>query len=118
MLFAPSLAPVHLVRNLCVLKRDLGDQDNVGAAGKPAVQSNPSRVASHYLKHHDALVAGCCRVETVQSLGNTGDRRVETKSHGRGFKIIVDRLGDSDHGDAGFLQLQGGGKGSVAANCD
>ena len=57
-------------------------------------------------------------METIQSLGNTRDRRVETKSHGGGFKIIVDRLGDSDHGDAGFLQLQRGGKGSVAADCD
>ena len=118
-LLAPAVvAPHDLVGDLGILKGYLRDENHIGAACKPAVERDPARMASHHFEHHDALVAGGCRVQSVQRVRHAGDSGVEAKRHRGGFEIVVDSLGHADDGDALFVQLQRGGKGSVAPDRD
>ena len=48
-------------------------QNNIGAAGNPGGQGDMSRIAAHHFQHHDAVMAGCRRLESVKSLGRHGN---------------------------------------------
>ena len=99
-------------------ERDLRDQDHVGSAGNPRVQSDPARIAAHDLQHHDAVVAFRRGVQAVQGIGGAGHRRVEAEGHHGPFEIVVDGLGHAHQGHASLEQLLADAQRSVAANAD
>ena len=108
-LFAPWLSRrMTSVGDLRICKGDLGDENHIGAACETAVERDPSRMATHHFEHHYPLVAGGRRVEPIQCIPHTCDSRVEAKGHGGGFEIVINRLGDADHGDARFIELERG----------
>ena len=69
-----------LLAHLLDVERDLGNQDHVRAAGEPAVQGDPARVASHQLHHEHAVVALGGGVQLVERLGGGADRGVESEA--------------------------------------
>ena len=99
-------------------KGNLGNQDDIRAAGQAAVQRDPARVAAHDLQHHDALVAGRRGVQAVERIGHALHRGIETEGRRRGGKIVVDRLRHADHGHAVFKKLVRRGQRAVAADAD
>ena len=74
----------------------LRDEDHVGATGDPAHDRDPTRVPSHDLDDHHAVVGLGGRVEPVDRLGRDRDGGVEAERVVRPGEIVVDRLRDAD----------------------
>ncbi len=98
--------------------RDLGDQDDVAAAGHAGVERDPARPPAHDLDDHDPVVGLGRRVQAVDGLGGDADRGVEAERDVRAAEVVVDRLGDADDGQAVALQLGRRGQGAVPADQD
>src|SRR5438876_2277580 len=53
-------------RNLVVMEWDLGDQNDIGAAGEAPVQCDPAGVSPHHFNNHDAPVASRRSVQPIE----------------------------------------------------
>jgi hypothetical protein len=95
---------------------NLRDEDHVGAARNSAVRGDPSGVTAHHLADQHALVARGGAPEPVEGVGRERDGRVEAEGDRRARDVVVDRLRDADHGDAGVVQLLGYRQRAVAAD--
>jgi hypothetical protein len=103
---APRRLPApDLVADLLHVERNFRDQDDVGAAGEPAVECDPAGVTTHDLRHHHALVAFGRRVQPVERLGRRAHRRIEAERPLGAADVVVDRLGHAHHGEALAPQL-------------
>ena len=78
--------------------RELGDDDHVGATREAAHHRDPSRVASHDLADHDAVVRRRGGVQAVERLGDHAHGAVETDAVVGDAQVVVHRLGHTDHG--------------------
>jgi hypothetical protein len=99
-------------------ERYLGDQNDIGAAGDPGVEGQPSGVAPHHLGDHDPVVGAGGRVEAVEGVGRDADGRLEPERQFRARDVVVNRLRDADHGDAEPEESPGYGHRAVAADDD
>ena len=79
---------------------DLGDEDDVGAAGDAGGQRDMAGVAPHHLEDHDAVVARRGRLQPVERLGRDRDGGVVADRVLGRADIVVDGLGDADELDA------------------
>ena len=95
------------VRNLIDVKWPLGNQDHVGAAGDAAVKGDPSRIAAHHFHHHHAVMSLCGGVDAIERLAHDIARSVESKSVIGATEVVVDRLGNSYHLGATFVEFLG-----------
>src|SRR5205085_11268786 len=100
---AALVAAADVVAGLVDRDRLLGNHDHVGAAGDPAHDHDPARVAAHHLDDHDAVVRLGGRVEAVDRFGSDEDGRVESERVIGPVEIVVDRLRDADDGELVFL---------------
>ena len=105
-------------RDLVVIERDFGNQNDIGATGDAALQRDPPRVASHYFDDNDPPMAGRRSVQSIQRIHHDINGRIETERNRRRFEIVVDRLRYADAVDASLLQLLRSHQRSVAANDD
>ena len=112
------LALENLVADVLERPGNLGNQNHVAAAGDARVQRDPAGVAAHHFQHHDPLVAGGRGVQPIEGVGRAGHGAVEAERERRGRQVVVDRLGDADHGDAVFVELLGDGQRAVAADAN
>ena len=112
--FAPTV--MQMLDDGVELRWKLGDDDHVGAPCQAAHHRNPAGVASHHLHHHDAVVRGRRRVQSIQRLNDDPDRRVEADAKLGDREVIVDRLGDTHHRIASIAHRGGDGERVVAAN--
>jgi hypothetical protein len=101
-----------------VIERDFRNEDDVRAAGEPAVERDPSGVPPHDLDDHGPLVTAGGGVQAVESIRHAGHGAVEAESHGRGFEVVVDRLWDADDGNSLLVQLESGAERTIAADGD
>ena len=113
-----AAAAHHLGGDLFKFERDLRDEDDIRAAGEPAVKRDPPRMAAHHFQDHHALVAVAGGMKPVQRIGHAGDRRVEAECPGRCLQVVVNGFWNADNGEPLLVQLQGGGQRAVAADDD
>src|SRR5207248_8981814 len=93
---ATLVALADLLAGVVDRDRLLGDHDHVGAAGDPAHDGDPARVAAHHLDDHHAVVRLGGGVEPVDRLGADPDRGVEAEGVVGAGEVVVDRLRDAD----------------------
>src|ERR1700758_3144240 len=72
----------------------------------------------HYLEHHRPLVTGSSRVQTIERIRYTADRRVKPECHCGRFQVVIDRFRYADHGKALFVKLERGRQRTVSAHHD
>ena len=99
-------------------ERDLGDQDDVAAAGQPGFERDPAGVAAHHLDDHHTVVGLGRRAQPVDRIGGGGDGRIEAEGDVRGGQVVVDRLRDADDRHAELLKAQRDPHRAVAADHD
>ena len=76
---------------------NLRNQDNIRAAGNSRMEREPAHLMSHDLyDKYPAMGRGGC-MDTVDGVRRNVYRALEAKGHIRSPKIVVDRLGESDH---------------------
>ena len=98
------MAALDQATDIVDVERDLGDQDDVGAASDPGMQRDPAGVTSHDLDHEDPVVALGGGVEPVDRLTGHVQRGVEPECDVGGAEVIVDRLRHADHVHAFCVQ--------------
>ena len=111
-------ARIDHARDLVVIERDFGNQNDIGATGDTALQRDPPRVPSHHFDDNDPPMAGRRSVKSIQRVHYDINGRIETERGRRRFEIVVDRLRYADAVDAGLLQLLRSHQRAVAANND
>ena len=109
---------LDVLADLLDVERDLGDQDDVGAAGHAGVQRDPAGVAAHDLDDEGAVVRLGGRVQPVDRLHGDVDRGVEAERVVGGVEVVVDGLGYADDVHAVLVQLGGDAEGVLAADRD
>ena len=117
-MLALRLAEGHLAADIFIRPIDLRQENHIPTAGDPRVQGDPTGVPSHHLQHHHPFMAGGRGVEAVEGIGGGGDRRVEAEGEGGGRQIVVDRLGNANHGDAELMQLLRDRERSISPHAD
>jgi hypothetical protein len=98
-----SLARLNYPSNLVVIEWDFRNQNDIGAACDAAMQRDPTGMASHHFDYHHSPVAGRGSVQSVERIHHHINGRIESERYRRRFKVVVDRFGDTDAIDAGFL---------------
>src|SRR5205814_2529135 len=88
---------------------------DIGPARQAPMKSNPTGVPPHYFDHHHSLVTGCGRVQPIKRIHDRGNGRIETERHCRGFKVVVDGLGNADAINSSLLKLKRGGHRTIAS---
>ena len=101
-----------------VIERDLGNQNDIGAARDTAMQRDPTGVTSHDFHDHNALMTSCGGMKPIERIDDDIDSGIESEGHGRCFEIIVDCFRNADAIDAGLLQLLSCDHRAVAADDD
>ena len=91
----PAALPDRLGDGLDVVG-DLGDQDDVGAAGDAGAERQPAGVVAHDLDHDDAVMAVRGAVQAVDRVGRDPERGVEAEGDVGALDVVVDRLGQGD----------------------
>jgi hypothetical protein len=115
---AQPLTGEDVIRNLVQIERNLGDEDDVGAAGNTGMQGDPSGVAAHHFGHHDTMVRFRRRVQPIDGIGREAHRGVEAEG-ARGLDdVVVDRFRDTDEWDAPPVELVRDRERAVAADHD
>src|SRR5581483_1597695 len=104
--------------DLLDVKGALGNQDDVGAAGDPAVHRDPAGVAAHDLHHDDPVVSLGGGVHTVNGFGGNTDGGVEAEAEVGAAEIVVNGLGNADYLDSALVQAHGDRLRVVAADGD
>ncbi len=99
-------------------KWDFRDKDHIGAAGDARLQGNETRVPPHKFQHDHPVMGLRRRVQAVERLGGSIDRGVEAESHIGAIDVVVNRLGDPDHGDLFVKELERNVQGPIAAHYD
>ena len=86
----------NVARDAVEVPAHLGNQHDIGAAGDAGSDGDMARVAAHHLQHHDALMAGAGRLQSVERFGGDGDGgRVAHRTLGLAH-VVVDGLGHAD----------------------
>ena len=75
-------------------------------------------MTSHHFENHHALVTGTRCVKTIQAIDHAVNCAIESKSHRRRLKIIVDCLGNSDNGPALLKELLGSRQRAITTHDD
>ena len=96
-----SIRGAHAVQVI----RLLGNEDQIRARRHPPEDGNPAGVPPHHLDDHDTLVALGGRVKPVDRRAHHAHSRVEAERVVCAAQIVVDRLGQADHGHAAVVQL-------------
>ena len=99
-----------------VAERDLGDEDDVGAARDAAVERDPAGEPPHHLDHHHAPVALGRRVQPVDGHRHAVDGGGEPEGEDGAADVVVDRLGHADDGDPVPVHLLGDRERAVTAD--
>ena len=115
---AQLVAIADALRDLLEVVGDLGNQDDVGAAGHAAVQRDPAGVAAHHLDDHDPAMRFGGRVQPIDRVGREADGGVEAETARRADDVVVDRLRHADERDALLVELVRDGQRAVAADAD
>src|SRR5438552_5010858 len=113
-----GFSPFYCLSNFVVIKRNLRNQNDVGAARNPAMQRYPASVTSHHFDNHHPFVTRCCGVQTIKRVHHFRHSRIESERHRRRFDVVVDRFRDTDAIDARFLHLHGRRHRTVPADDD
>ena len=102
-----GIAIQNFFANVLEAPGDFRNQDHVAAAGNACVEGNPAGIAAHDFEHHGPFVTGGRGVQTIESVGGAIDGAIEAEGESRGRKVVVDRLGNTDDGDARLMELLG-----------
>ena len=97
---------------------DLGDEDDVRAAGDARVQRQPADLVAHDLDDEDTVVRGGGGVDVVDSFGGDVHGALEAEGHVGAVDVVVDGLGQVDDVEALFAQEVGRLLRAVAAEDD
>ena len=96
-----------------------GDEDVVGADGDAREAGDPAGVPAHGLDDHDATVALGGRAESIDGLGDDVDSGIEAEGKVGHHQVVVDGLGNADHGKSKVVvEPDGDSQGVVAADGD
>jgi hypothetical protein len=101
-----------------VVEWNFRNQNDIGAAGDPAVQRDPTSMAPHYFHYHDSLVTRCRCVHSIERIHHDSGSGIESECRRRGFEIVVDGLRNADAINTSFLQLLRCYHGAIAADDD
>src|SRR5262249_51896907 len=85
------------------IKWPLGNQDDIGSAGNPAVERDPTRVASHHFHDHHAVMRLGSRVHSVNGLANDVARRIEPEGVIRPAQVVVNGFGHAHNFSSLFM---------------
>ncbi len=69
------------------------------------MQGDPARVTAHHLSAHNALVALRSCVQTIERIGGTRYRAIETESKSSTSQVVVDRFGNAYDMNSTFEKL-------------
>ena len=69
------------------------------------MQCDPASVPPHHFHYNGAFVTCGRGMQTIERVHDRCHGGIETEGHGRGFKIVVDRLRHADAIDSSLLQL-------------
>ena len=109
----------HDGRNFTNVKRHFWHQDRRRSAGETGVQGDPACVATHDLDHHDAVVALCRGVQTVDGIGGDLHSGLETERGVGTNHVVVDGLGHADDRQAVVVsEHRSDGQRTIAADDD
>src|SRR5699024_10418547 len=75
---------------------NLGQQQDVRAAGQTGVERQPAGLVAHDLDDHAAAVAGGGGVDAVDDVRGDVHSRMEAEGHVGQPDVVVDRLGQAD----------------------
>lgn len=98
------------------IELNLWDQDDVSPTRDSCVERDPSRVASHELDHHDAVMRRGGRVDTIERLSRDVDRGLESEGDVRAVEVVVDGFGDPDAVESLVRDFLCDGHGAVTPN--
>jgi len=115
---AVGLAQGYVLADFVDGERDLGNQDDVGAAGDPCFEGDPTGVSPHDFHDHDAMVRFRCGVDFVDCVSRGYERGIETECDFGGGEVVVDGLGHAYDLHALLEKVQSDLLGAVAANAD
>ena len=104
--------------NFIDVVRNLGNQDDVGAAGDTAVERDPAGIAPHDFDDHDPAMRFGRGVKAIDRIGGEVDCRIESETARRPDDVVIDRLRDADQRYAHLVELVRDGKRAVAADAD
>ncbi len=111
-----EVSPGETVAQCCEVVGHFGYQDRLGATGEAGVESDPTRVPPHDLDDHDPIVGLGGGGQAVDGFGDDMDCGVEPKRDIGPTDVVVDGLGDPDHGKPLPTQLDRGPQRSVASD--
>src|SRR5436190_24275966 len=77
---SPGMPQADGLSNFIDIEGALGNQDHIGAAGNPAVDGDPTSIATPYFHHHDAVVSFRSGMHAVDGLSDHVDRGIESES--------------------------------------
>ncbi len=109
---------LHDLRHLVDGIGDLGNQNDVGAAGDAGIQGQPAGLVPHDLHAHDAAVTGGGGVDAVDGLGGDVVGGMEAEGEIRSVDIVIDGLRKADDVQPLLAQQIRGFVGAVAAQGD
>src|SRR5207237_7947 len=71
---AGGFALFYRLSNFVVIKRNLGNQNNIGAAGDSTMKCDPAGVTSHHFDNHHSLMTRRRGVQAVERVHHFSDR--------------------------------------------
>jgi hypothetical protein len=101
-----------------VVEGDLGDEDEIGAAGQPRPQGQLTGRAAHDLDDEHALERRRRVADAAKGVQDRVERGVESDRMVAAPDVVVDGPRQADDADAAFVQLVGPGQRAVAADDD
>ena len=115
----PERAPaLHRARDVVARHPDLGDEDEVRAAGETAERRDPAGVAAHGLDDDDAVVRARGRAQAIERVGDDRDRGIEADAEVRLREVVVHGLRHADDRDALLVEPLRHAQRVVAADRD
>ncbi len=115
---ALSVPVLDLVDHLLDVIGNLGNQDNVGAAGHTGIQGQPSYLVAHNFHNEDSAVGSRRGVDVVNGIRGNVYSALEAEGHVCSPQVIVNGLGQGDDIQPFLAQQVGGLMSAVAAQND
>ena len=112
------MAAAQTGAHLLDVKRALGHEDRIGAAGDPRISGDPAGVATHHLDHHHTVVRLRGGVQPVDRIGGYLHGGLKAEGEIGGADVVVDRLGHTNERQPLLAQAQRHAERVLAADRD
>ena len=87
----------HLGRHLLQGERDLRNENQLRSTGEASHQGNVARASSHYLDNERPVVRDRGIADTIETLHNRVQRRIDADRHRCPVDVVIDRRRDPHH---------------------